>query len=193
MVGAEEKPRGQMCFLLYAAGYVSFSTHTHAHAQLIKNPCEVSSYRLRPPTAVLKMSALLLSSSPSTLFSLFLHFSISQGLGGLWAGALFRHPRGFCRRLVPFCVMVLTERTPHLTPIEQGRRRRVTAAQGDTGWAGRQAAQGDAAPCSQTGDLMAVFILCSTRLKEQKKFLVFLFQHFHCQVRGAHRGYAQEE
>ena len=27
----------------------------------------------------------------------------------------------------------------------------------------------------------------------QKKSLGFLFQHFHCQVRGARRGYAQEE
>lgn len=28
---------------------------------------------------------------------------------------------------------------------------------------------------------------------EQKKSLGFLFQHFHCQVRGARRGYTQEE
>lgn len=28
---------------------------------------------------------------------------------------------------------------------------------------------------------------------EQQKSLGFLFLHFHCQVRGARRGYAQEE
>lgn len=43
---------------------------------------------------------------------------------------------GFCQRLVPFCVMVLTERTPHLTPIELW------------GWAAGQPAQANAAPCS---------------------------------------------
>lgn len=44
--------------------------------------------------------------------------------------------RGFCQSLVPFCVMVLTERTPHLTPIELW------------GWAAGRPARANAAPCS---------------------------------------------
>lgn len=43
---------------------------------------------------------------------------------------------GFCQSLVPFCVMVLTERTPHLTPIELW------------GWAAGRPARANAAPCS---------------------------------------------
>lgn len=77
--------------------------------------------------------------------------------------------------------MVLTERTPHLTPIEL------------LGLGGRAAGAGLTQPRVQRGNLMVVFILCSSPLMEQRKSLGFLFQHFHCQVRGARRGYAQEE
>jgi len=122
---------------------------------------------------------------PFSCLSLSLSFSLSMFLSGRGAcgpvgRGLIPSAWGFCQRLVPFCVMVLTERTPHLTPIELW------------GWAAGQPARANAARV-QRGNLMAVFILCCSPLMEQKKSLGFLFQHFHCQVRGARRGYAQEE
>lgn len=62
-------------------------------------------------------------SPPSFLFSC-LSFLLSTLLSGRGAcgpvgRGLIPSAWGFCQRLVPFCVMVLTERTPHFTPIER--------------------------------------------------------------------------
>lgn len=90
-----------------------------------------------------KMSSSTFSLLSSSLFCFpaSLSFSLSVFLSGRGAcGPVGRghipSAWGFCQRLVPFCVMVLTERTPHLTPIEL------------LGWAAGRPAQANAAPCS---------------------------------------------
>lgn len=82
----------------------------------------------------------LLSSFPllflplsSFSFSMFLS---SRGACGPVGRGLIPSAWGFCQSLVPFCVMVLTEWTPHLTPIELW------------GCAAGRPAQANAAPCS---------------------------------------------
>lgn len=62
-------------------------------------------------------AALSLSPSLSLSFSLSTFLS-GRGACGAVGRGLIPSARSFCQRLVPFCVMVLTERTPHLTPIE---------------------------------------------------------------------------
>lgn len=80
-----------------------------------------------------------LSTPPSSRLpscSCSVHFSRGWGACGPVGRGLIPSARGFCRSLVPFCVMVLTERTPHLTPIELW------------GWAAGRPARANAAPCS---------------------------------------------
>lgn len=67
--------------------------------------------------------AFLPSFLPSFLFSfrllLLIAAEVDSHAGGPAGRGLIPSVWTFCQRLVPFCVMVLTEWTPHLTPIEQ--------------------------------------------------------------------------
>lgn len=79
--------------------------------------------------SLLSLSVLLFCCS-SLSFSLSMFHSCRGPVGrGLIPSAW-----GFCQSLVPFCVMVLTERTPHLTPIELW------------GWAAGRPARANVAP-----------------------------------------------
>lgn len=94
-------------------------------------------------------------SSHPLVSPLFWVWAVAVGSTVLRVGAVFRQTCFFCRAFVPFCVIVLTERTPHL-PGSCAPNLGLTLSH--------------VSGCN----LMAVFILCRLSLKALRKSLAFL-------------------
>lgn len=139
---------------------------------LVQNAHHTSTPGSSPLTIPPHLSSALLSSP--RLSPLFWVWAAATGSVVLWVGAVFRQTCFFCRAFVPFCVIVLTERTPHLPG---------------------SCAPGLGLTLSHVSgcNLMAVFILCRLSLKALRKSLAFLSQRFGCPRRGACSGNSQEE